>query len=427
VSKLNKTSVFSDALHGAYALRFADSVATTTLVFAVPLMVYASTHSAAWSGVSFLLEWVPRLTAMPVAGPLVDRFGSCRIFIVTNSFRLVMSLATFAALAHYPHAWFLLVILAVVCGMCAQASFVAAEHMGMSVTGTHQVHRVQAVQVGIDQSVLVLGPLFAGVLLAIDKNMVFIAVATLALGSITLAARLARAPLLADHTKKLKKDHNLSILEGIVGGLRIVKTQRPLMYATASAAAYNLLLGLVTAMMPAFVSQHFGRGSSSVSLLWTIAAIASILMVIMTGRIAERIGITRFGAIAAVTGCLAIAAASFAHSYKLFVLCVTLFIAMDAVYSVFLRTVRIRFVPQESYGSTVGVIVLLLLAPYPVAGALLAVVPFRDITPLLTCCAVGALAITLLGFARIDRRLLETPKSSSEVANQPVLGLETVD
>jgi hypothetical protein len=82
------------------------------------------------------------------------------------------------------------------------------------------------------------------------------------------------------------------------------------------------------------------------------------------------------------------------------------FLAMDASYAVFIRTARARIVPQEVYGTTVGVIVLLALVPYPIAGGLVAAVPFKNISILLIACTALTAVLSCLSFARMDHRTI---------------------
>jgi hypothetical protein len=395
---MSSNSVLRDRklLH-TFALRFTDSLTSTTLTFSAPLLVYAATHNATWSGISFLLQWLPCLTALPIAGPLVDQFGPRRMFIITDSARLVIVLLTMAGLTLYPRAWLLIVALAVSSGILARMSFVAAEHLGRSAGKRQMATHIQAVQVGIDQSVQVIGPMLGGLLLLLGQRVVLGSIATMAAASVLLALRLGTTPRAASTVSIASIAHRLG------DGFRIMTTKRQLFFTVASTAASNLLLALITAMTPAFVAQRFHLGSSSVGILWSTGAIASIIPLVGAGLLIKRWGVMRIGRFATLGCCAAALLAGTSTTFVTYAIAVGAFLCMDCVVALFLRAMRAELVPKEQFGSVVGATLLVLLLPYPVAGALLALVPFHLMGALLACSAIGVATITVYSFWQIKR------------------------
>jgi hypothetical protein len=66
---------------------------------------------------------------------------------------------------------------------------------------------------------------------------------------------------------------------------------------------------------------------------------------------------------------------------------VAVVMAGDGALTVVLRTLRSRLIPVQAFGSTLAVTIILVLLPFPLAGALIAVVPTAEIPHLLLACA----------------------------------------
>jgi len=130
--------------------------------------------------------------------------------------------------------------------------------------------------------------------------------------------------------------------------------------------------------------------------------------VLLIERIVKHIGATIVGVLSAIIGCIAMIGIAFTRNYAEYILGLTVFVSMDATYALFIRTARVRLIPKEHYASAVGAIVLLLLAPYPIAGGLLAITPFKYISILVFSMAVLTLVATVYGFTKIDRQRIDS-------------------
>jgi hypothetical protein len=366
-------------------------------------MIYSAANSLTWSGVAFLIEWLPRLLSLPVAGALVDKVGPRRVFMITNLTRMSVLFVATLAITIRPEWWPLYVGIAVVNGIAGQLSFVAAEHLGVSVRTEKARHEVQSVQVSIDQTVTVLGPLLAGALIMVNAAAVLITVGVMALASVCIAATLQA------HLSRRAKA--ISVRRGFLEGVSVIAASRTLQYVIAGTIAFNFLLAFITVMTPAIVKGRFAGTDTDVTFLWAVGALASIVAVALASRLIRRGSIVRIGAIAGCLASVAIACASMAHSLLTYVICVALFIAMDGVYAVYIRTARAKIVPLEQFGVTIGVIVLLSIIPFPLAGLLVAVIMPSALSMVLVGCTVLCLIVTILSYIKIDASLLTPEKS----------------
>jgi MFS family permease len=389
----------------SYLLRFCDGLATTTLAFAVPLMIYHATQSLTWSGLAFFIEWVPRIITLPISSPFVDALGSRRVFMVTNVLRAVVLGISTALVVLFPHAWPLLLAIAVVTGVLAQCSFVAAEHLGVHIT-EKSVQKTQSIQVGIDQAVQVLGPVLGGMLFWFGQRIVLAGVGALASIAAGWAYSLSAT---TTHTPQARQ----SVLAGFKTGWRGIMTNQSLRMVVAGTAAFNVLLGIILASTPALTAQRYGSTEQDVSLLWACGALAAICAVFLLNTLGKRINLAVLSLWAGLLAIVAAIAAALAPSFVMYTAAIALFMAMDGMYAVFIRTARAHIVPSAEYGVTVGVIVLLSVIPFPLAGLLTAATPEQHMPALVGACGLVTAVVLIMGSFHIDRQIFN-PNVSEE-------------
>jgi hypothetical protein len=271
--------------------------------------------------------------------------------------------------------------------------------MGVRIPTKKSHHEVQSIQVGIDQTVMVMGPMLAGALLFFGNLGVLVGVAVLSMVSIFFARRLRLVHVVSDVERH-------SVLSGFRRGWSIIAASRPLQYVVIGTVAFNFLLAFITVITPAIVKGEFGGTDGHVSLLWTVGAIVSIGSVYVASRVMKRTGIVVIGTVAGILASLAILVASTAHSLIIYAICVAFFLAMDGVYAVYIRTARARIVPIEHFGVTVGVIVLFSLIPFPLAGMVVAAIPQTAPPFILSACTIVCLLVTVVSHIKIDRLAL---------------------
>ena len=64
--------------------RLISTIADQLLFFLIPLIIYTITGSASLSGLSFALEWLPRVVAFLLAGLWADKLGGGRLYVRTD-------------------------------------------------------------------------------------------------------------------------------------------------------------------------------------------------------------------------------------------------------------------------------------------------------------------------------------------------------
>ncbi|MBM9508006.1 MFS transporter [Actinacidiphila acididurans] len=407
-----------------YFMRSTDALASTTATYAIPLLVLVTTGSTALTGIAFVLEWTPRLAAFTFAGALVDRWGAGAVFRCANVIRATVVALAGAVLMFLPQAGTAAtcVVLAfgATSGLLAQISFVAVETLGSEAGRRlgNQAYRVQAVQTGIDQGAILVGPLLGGLLLLAGPGLLPAVVAALAMTA---------ASYVPDEANPMAHQ---PVPSSLLTGWRTLRRTPALVWLVAGLAASNLATGVLQAAAPIMVIHHIRRSTASVGVVWTMAAVGSLLAVWATRRAMDRWQVWPVGAFAAAVATVACGATALAPGFGFYIASVAAVMAAEGAMTVVLRTLRSRLIPPAAFGSTLAVTIILVLVPLPVAGVLIASVPAAAISHLLLACAALQGLVLATCFAGLRRHrssytdvatpvLVQHRRSDLQSADQP--------
>ncbi|MFI8932443.1 MFS transporter [Streptomyces sp. NPDC053474] len=378
-------------------MRSTDALATAVTTYAIPLLVLVSTGSTVLTGVAFLLEWLPRLAAFTIGGPLVDRFRADRVFRTANAVRTVLLGAGALALVLLPQgsaaSTTAVMTVGALSGLLAQASFIAIETLGaaLSRAAGDRAHRVQSVQIGIDQGALLAGPLLGGLLLLAAPAVLLIAVALMA-----LASALSTTTVPDSNTEPTPSSTIRSVAASLATGWRTVRGIPALCWLVTGLIASNLAVAVVQASAPITVLHDYGASSLTLGTLWSTAGVVALAAVAASARLIDRHGLWPVGAGAAATACTACFLTALAPGTASYAIAIGVLMAGEGALTVVLRTLRARLIPQAVFGGTLSVTIVLVVAPMPVAGALVAALPAPALPALLlSCSAAQALAMAL--------------------------------
>ncbi|QQC92745.1 MFS transporter [Streptomyces alfalfae] len=382
-----------------YLPRTADALAFAMSTYGIPLLVLATTGSAALTGAAFALEWIPRLAAFGWAGSIVDRRGAAVVFHLASLGR-ALALAGGAVLLYlYPSgamASVTVMVLAAATGVLTEFSYIATETAGAAAgrRAGPQAHRVQAVLLGIDQTATLAGPALAGVLLLTGPPSMLAVVTVLSLLAALLALRTPPSPV-APAAPKGRPG------AGLVTGWRTIRALPTLGWLVTGLTLSNLSIGLLQAAGPVIVVQHFGQSTTAVGLVWCAAAAATLVAVTICRFALDRRGLWPVGVACSVIASLACLAAALAPDYLSYLVMVAVLMAADGGLAVVLRTLRSRLIPPEAFGSTLSATILILLLPFPLAGVLTALTPPDALGHVITACAALQTLGLFCAFARL--------------------------
>ncbi|MFB7597564.1 MFS transporter [Streptomyces sp. NPDC056160] len=378
-------------------MRASDALATQTTTYAIPLLILVTTRSTALTGAAFMLEWLPRLMAFTIGGPLVDRFRADRVFRTAALARTLLCAAAACTLAVVPAAGTAATVIVMTVGaaggLLSQACFVAVETLGAhaSRAAGADAHRVQSVQIAIDQSTLLAGPLLGGLLLAVGPTLMLTIVAAL---SATAAASTITAPASAGTAATGVR----VVAASLRTGWRTVRGIPALAWLVTGLFASNLALAVTQASAPITVMTSYGHSSIAVGAVWSAAGLVSLAAVAACRYAIDRFGLWPVGAAGAATACVACLATALAPNLTVYAVTIGVLMAGEGALTVVLRTLRARLIPAAVFGSTLSVTIVLVVLPMPVAGALVAVLPAGTLPGLLLACAVLQGAAMALAF-----------------------------
>ena len=380
-----------------YLPRGADAAAFAMTTYGIPLLVLATTGSAALTGLAFALEWIPRIGAFTVAGTLVDRYGTTRIFRAAGLTRALVVLAATVVLtvleARTQAATVTVMLLAASTGVLTEFSFVAAETAGSEASrkAGDTAHRVQSVLLGIDQTATLAGPAISGLLLQHGGPAALLGtLASLSLLAAALGPRVRTAPPCVASAKR-----------GLRAGWATLGSLPALAWLVGGLVVSNGAIALLQAAVPVVIVIELDHSSADVGLIWSAAALASLLAITISRRAIDRWGLWPVGAVAATVAAAATFAVAQADTYHSYLLLIAVVMAGEGSLTVVFRTLRSRLIPPEVFASTLAVTVLLLLLPFPAAGLLVAAVPPAQLGHAITIAAVLQALGLAVAFARL--------------------------
>ncbi|MFI8186712.1 MFS transporter [Actinacidiphila glaucinigra] len=401
-----------------HALRACDGLATSVAQYVTPVVVYQLTGSTAWAGVVFVAEWLPRLLAIGVGGPLVDRVPARTVMLVAGLARgglVAAGMAAYAAGAG-PLA---IAAVGVGCGVAAEVTYLAAESLGATVATGPRAAGVQAAQTAIDQGAILTGPLLGGALLLFGPQYGLGLIAMLSLTAAALARTVAaRAHPASQEAEPVAETDS----RGLRGGAAALKALPALAWLLAALASMNLMAALLQAATPVIVT-GFGHSPAATGAVWTASAAAALLAAAACARLLKCVRLSSLAIAASAGGAAATAAAGLAPSYLAYAAALAGLAACEGIAMVALRTARAALLPPRVFASAVALMVLVLIAPMPLGGAVLALVPADRLGAALITVSVLHAAVTACAARRLrrHRQVLDHPQPAQPPAFEPEL------
>ncbi|WP_166682877.1 MFS transporter [Streptomyces aquilus] len=385
-------------LRGIYLPRSTDAAAFAMATYGIPLLVLATTNSAALTGLAFALEWIPRLGAFAFAGALVDRHGTTTVLRYASVARALVALAAAYFLPQQEAglgATVTVMVLAASTGIFTECSYIAVETAGgvASREAGARAHRVQSVLLGIDQVATLSGPALAGLLLQwTGATGMLLVIAVFSLLTSVLAPRQCLRPEPAGAQP---------VGKGLRTGWATLRALPALGWLVAGLTVSNLAVGLLQAAAPVIIVKQLGHSTADVGFIWSVAAVASLGAVLLCRKAIDRFGLWPVGVVSATIAATACLAVSVAGTYHAYLALIAVLMAGEGGMTVVLRTLRSRLIPPDVFGTTLSLTILLLLLPFPVAGVLVALVPPAELGHVITLCAVLQAAGLFTAFARL--------------------------
>ncbi|MEO8118304.1 MAG: MFS transporter [Rhodoferax sp.] len=348
---------------------FLSRLADQILLFLVPLVVFQTTQSVAWSGLAFFVETLPRFLAFPVCGALCDRMSPLKLLRISQMLRAFVCIGGVVA-AELVGGIGWLVALSALCGVLTTQGLMAREVMLPQVFRDDRLEKVLAHAQIADQLGMVLGPLLAAVALGwwhwqgvVAATAALFLLADAAMG---LWRRVSSVQLAAPQSV-----HGQHWAQPIKTALVHVWHLPGLMQLIVLAAGVNLVVGVTLATSAVMVTGQYQRSGDDYAVLQMAGAVATVIILLVIARTA--LPLKTMGPLSYVCILLGGVLTAYSTGPWGYATGFLLVVGFDKMFSVYIRSRRQKVIPAADLGKTTGVIVLLNNLTQPLAGLVVGV------------------------------------------------------
>ena len=333
MERRNPTSIFRNRSFVLFwSSRVCASIAVQMQSLAVGWQIYNLTDSAFDLGLVGLMQFLPLVSLMLVAGQVADRYDRRTIvqvsLAVTGASVAVLAVGTAAGWINRD----LILVTVLVFGSARAFQTPTTAALLPAVVPTEVLSRAVAASSSTNQIAIIAGPAIGGVLYAISPPLVYAMSAVLFL---TASLLIRPIQIVRQPPRRAPVTFEL-VFAGIVYIWR-----NPVIRGAISLDLFAVLLGGATALLPIYARDIFGTGPMGLGLLQMSPALGALAMSIPLSRwpMRGRVGPTLFAAVACF-GCATIVF-GLSRSFPLTMLALAAYGAADMV-SVVIRDTLIQ-------------------------------------------------------------------------------------
>lgn len=396
---------------------FAGSAVSTTgtqvTQVAVPLQVYAITHSSLDVGLVGLAGLLPLVVFGLYGGAIADAVDRRKLVLYTSIATMLVSVVLLAQSALHVGRVSLLFGCVVVQAAFAAVGQPTRRAIVAQLVRVDQLAAANTLFIGSGQFALVAGPLLAGVAVGTGGFAAAYAIDVASfVGAFYAAVRLPRLP----PGEGARRAGFASVVEG----LRFLAA-RPVVMMTFAVDINAMVFGMPRALFPALAAGQYHGGATTAGFLYAAPAVGSLFATLLGGLIARvhRQGLGTVLAIAAWGA--AITVFGFSSALWLGLLMLAVAGAADAVSAVYRSTILQVVTPTAMQGRLQGVFIVVVaggprLGDLESGGVAAAFNPqVSVVSGGLACLAgIGALALAVPAFLRYDARRVVPGQAPTE-------------
>jgi MFS family permease len=328
------------------ATRSGAEISSQVAAVAIGWQVYALTHSALALGMVGLVQFLPTLLLIFVAGHVADHADRRRIVqcceLACAATALLLAWGSFSGWLTQVH----LYIAVVVFGTADAFESPAIAALLPAVAPEGQVQRAAAAATGVFQVAMIAGPALGGLAAALATGVPYVLMAACS----ALAALLSMAiPRVALPASEAVRDR-----ASVFAGVSFVR-RHPAILGTISLDLFAVLLGGATALLPIYARDILHTGPWGLGILRSAPAIGALLMSVLLTRhaIARRAGLKMFEAVIV----FGVATIVFALSRSLWLSLIALLVlgAADTV-SMVIRIALVQLATPDEMRGRVGAV-----------------------------------------------------------------------
>ena len=271
--------------------RLSGTAANQMLMVAIGWQMYDLTGSAWDLGLVGLMQFMPSLLLVLVAGHVLDRHHRARILAACLALQAAVAFTLAFAAGHGWASRELLLGLSIVIGTAKAFQLPAQQAITPLLVPVEMLPRALAFSSAGMQGAIIAGPALGGFVYVAGATAVYASCAALfVLGAmLVLAVRYAHAPSGARG----------ATLDTLLAGVRYV-WQRPVVLGAISLDLFAVLLGGASALLPMFAKDVLHTGPWGLGLLRASPAVGALLLALMLSRwpVQRRAGVVLLGSVA---------------------------------------------------------------------------------------------------------------------------------
>jgi MFS family permease len=312
--------------------------------------VLTTTGSAGWLAVASTMRLAPQILLGPVGGLVADRWDRRKLLVTCDLLRA----ALMGVLAFVASADIALILILAVAGCCTAAGtpyFPAVAALTPAIVGERRLATANALAKGAEQIALGLGPAVGGVLLALGSPA--IAFGANGLSFLVSAALIARLDTTADPGIET---HETSIKEGLVQGIRLIRSSPHLITLVSLLAAVALTLGQGFVLLPLAAREILNSGPEGVGFLFTAIGIGGLIAAVPASHLAQAARTGRIVALGVIVAGVAMALMSRANNDLIAYGLMAVEGATTITLSIVVITTFQRLLPMDQIGRVFGLL-----------------------------------------------------------------------
>ena len=378
--------------------RLLAGVSDQCLLFAVPLAIFKSTGEVKYSGLAFIIEWLPRILFLPLAGFCADRMTARHLFFGVEAGRALcvagalvlisQGLGTFAALALMMGAM----------SVAYNLNFVATEALLPRNLPADRLPGAHALLQSVDQVAQVAGPLLATLIsLRFGLHPVLMFSAALFAGAALLLRQVDSAPVATGTRFTLA-----ALVASNRTAFKVLMEHKILFHLSALTWVVKLIYGAALVVSASVVLKVLALPEPYFGLLQSCAAVTSLLVFALVPATVRRYGLSRLGTASFCAMILAGLLLALASNFALYLAAYAILMACDGAFNVYIRTLRSRIIPLEHMGKTSGLIGMMNMCSVPMSAAAVTLLsvylpPSGIFGAIFALAALAGLALVLFG------------------------------
>ncbi|WP_158999668.1 MFS transporter [Pigmentibacter ruber] len=369
------------SLFPIFLIRFFSSLGDQSLVYGIPILVYQKTGSISASGFAFAIEWIPRLVAMPFSGVATDFFGPKKMLILADFSRFFITmLVGLLLLLELSNTQIIIIfgILGGAIGFFHEMAFVSFETLAPKIISQNKLAQLQSYLQGIDLGTQILAPGFAAIVLAKMTAIPFLGILSFLflfglLGTV-LSKLIGRNISEINNVPKVSKKKLFNdITSQFYLGIKFVLKSKELIYLCAIAISMNFSIGFLLSGSAGYLKEGLHSSAYMAGYLGTIAGCIGVLGFLLIPFFLKIFTLQKLGMFGVILFFIANISIVFSKNFILFAIFYAIIFLSDGFYSVYMRTLRAKIIPQHIFSSVIGILLCINFIFMPLSGVILGI------------------------------------------------------